>query len=66
MLKLEQLLIEIESLPTEDLSRLRRWFSERDWERWDAQIELDSQSGKLDFLMDEALGEKRQGELRVL
>ena len=66
MLKLEQLLIEIESLPTEDFSRLRRWFSERDWERWDAQIELDSQSGKLDFLMDEALGEKRQGELRVL
>ena len=66
MLKLERLLIEIESLPTEDYTRLRRWFSERDWERWDARIEIDSRLGKLDFLIDEARNEKRQGELRAL
>jgi len=26
-----------------------------DWERWDRQIELDSASGKLDFLIKEAV-----------
>ena len=66
MLRLEQLFVEIESLPTEDYTRLRRWFSERDWGKWDALIEADSQLGKLDFLINEARSEKQQGELRVL
>jgi hypothetical protein len=66
MLRLERLLVEIESLPTEDYTRLRRWFSERDWEKWDARIEMDSQLGRLDFLINEAKSEKQLGELRVL
>ena len=37
--------------------------SELDWERWDAQIKLDSDSGKLDFLESEALEAKRDGAL---
>ena len=37
--------------------------SELDWERWDAQIKLDSDSGKLDFLESGALEAKRDGAL---
>jgi hypothetical protein len=31
-----------------------------DWEAWDRQIEQDASSGKLDFLVDEAMAEKKQ------
>jgi hypothetical protein len=56
----------IESLPHEEYIRLRQWFSERDWEKWDRQIEADSESGKLDFLIEEALTEKAKGSLKEL
>ena len=56
----------IRSLPEEDFARLRHWFSEKDWEKWDEEIETDSQAGKLDFLIEEAKEEKEQGKLRDL
>jgi len=56
----------IESLPQDDYGHLRRWFSDRDWEKWDAQMEKDSDSGKLDFLIEEALKEKQAGNLKDL
>ena len=34
---------------------------ERDWEKWDREIEEDSKNGKLNFLIKQALDEKRQG-----
>ena len=37
-----------------DFAELRKWFSDLDWEQWDRQIEADAESGKLDFLIDEA------------
>ena len=52
------------SLPPEEYAQLRQWFAERDWEQWDKQIREDSSSGKLDFLIDEAMIEKVQGQLR--
>jgi len=55
MIKLEELEMAVVSLPEEEYNRFRRWFLERDWERWDKQIEEDSQAGKLDFLIEEAL-----------
>jgi hypothetical protein len=61
MSKLEKIQAAIESLSEEEYSRLREWFSEKDWEQWDKEIEVDSQSGKLDFLVKEALEEKSQG-----
>jgi hypothetical protein len=45
----------IEALCEEEYAQLRQWFSELDWERRDQQIEADSESGKLDFLIQEAL-----------
>lgn len=56
----------IASLTPEEYTRLREWFIERDCEQWDKQIEEDAQSGKLDFLIAEAMAEKAQGHLRDL
>jgi hypothetical protein len=66
MSKVEEIVCSIESLSEEEYSRLREWFSERDWEKWDRQIEVDSGSGKLDFLVREALDEKAKGKLKDL
>jgi len=56
----------IETLSEEEYVQLRRWFSERDWKRWDQEIQEDSESGKLDFLVEEAFNEKRRGKLKDL
>lgn len=64
MEKVEDIQIAIESLPEDEYARLRNWFSEKDWEKWDRQIEVDSESGKLDFLVKEAVEEKAEGKLR--
>ncbi len=58
MTKVQEIQAAIESLPKKEYIRLRRWLSERDWEQWDEQIEADSEAGKLDFLVKEALDEK--------
>jgi hypothetical protein len=34
MLKVAEIQTEIESLSEEEYTRLRIWFSERDWEKW--------------------------------
>ena len=54
----------IMTLDESDYRELMRWMNELDWERWDAQIEADSKSGKLDFLEAEALEAKRDGTLK--
>ena len=64
--KVNEIKAAIETLPEEEYVRLRRWFSERDWEKWDRQIELDLESGKLDFLIREALDERAKGNLKGL
>ena len=66
MLSVEEIKSAIASLSQEDYARLRDWFSERDWEKWDEEIEKDSSAGKLDFLVKEAVAEKSQGLLMKL
>ncbi|MBI5747790.1 MAG: hypothetical protein HZA00_01605 [Nitrospinae bacterium] len=66
MLKVEEIEATIESLSDDEYARLREWFYERDWKKWDRQIEADSESGKLDFLIKEALNEKAKGNLKEL
>ena len=56
----------IETLPDEDYAQLRKWFSEKDWRKWDKRIAADSRAGKLDFLVKEAFDGKRKGKLRGL
>lgn len=62
MTRLEELEKAIESLPEEDYNRFRDWFLERDWELWDMQIEEDCAAGRLDFMIQEALEEKKAGK----
>jgi hypothetical protein len=66
MTRLEELELAIESLPENEYSQFRRWFLERDWEKWDREIEADSTSGKLDFLVKEAQDAKAKRTLTNL
>ena len=66
MSKIDELKAKIESLPNEEFAEIFRWLSEKDWERWDKEIEADSQAGKLDFLLREAREEKAKGTLKDL
>ena len=66
MSTVEEIKSAISSLSKEDYTHLREWFSEKNWEQWDKEIERDSSSGKLDFLMEEAIAEKNQGRLGKL
>jgi hypothetical protein len=66
MSKMDKLKAEIESLPREEFAEIFRWLSEKDWERWDKEIEDDSQSGRLDFLVREAREDKAKGNLKDL
>ena len=66
MLTAEEIKKSIVQLPEKEYRKLRKWFSERDWNEWDKKIELDAQEGKLDFLMEEALSEKKKHTLREL
>ena len=54
------------TLDERDYRDLIHWISELDWERWDAQIEADSKSGKLDFLKADALSATSDGTLDEL
>lgn len=56
----------IRALPEEQYHELRRWFLERECEKWDAHIDADSASGALDFLLKGALDEKAKGKLQDL
>ncbi len=66
MTKLEELERVIASLSDEEYREFRRRFLERDWEKWDKQIEEDAKAGKLDFLVEEAREAKKGGHLRDL
>jgi hypothetical protein len=63
MTKVDEIKEAIEALPEEEFARLRDWIAEKDWEKWDREIEEDSSSGKLDFLVEEAREAKRKGKL---
>ena len=66
MSKIDDLKAEVEKLPPEEFSELFRWMTDKDWERWDREIEADSDAGKLDFLVREAREAKLKGSLKAL
>ena len=66
MSKVEELKAEIERLSSPELAELSRWLAERDWARWDTEIEADATAGRLDFLTREARAEKAKGTLKDL
>jgi hypothetical protein len=66
MTKLEEIKTAVDALREEEYGEFRQWFLERDWAKWDQQIEADSASGKLDFLIREAEEAKAKGTLKEL
>ena len=59
MSPLQEIQSEIASLGATDYEVLRRWFTERDWNEWDRELAQDAESGRLDFLAEEAGVAKR-------
>jgi hypothetical protein len=66
MSQVDELKAKIEKLTSEEFAEFFRWLSEKDWERWDKEMEADSQAGRLDFLLREAREEKSKGKLKAL
>jgi hypothetical protein len=64
MSRIDEIKAKIESLPSEEFAEIFRWLSEKDWEKWDKEIEADSKAGRLDFLVREARKEKAKGNLK--
>ena len=56
----------IEQLPSDQFLKIHDWIVEKDWALWDTQIHQDSASGKLDFLVKEALQDEVAGHTRPL
>jgi hypothetical protein len=54
MIKIEEIKKEINSLSLDDFRRLKDWIIEKEWNNWDKEIIRDSESGELDFLIEEA------------
>jgi tRNA A22 N-methylase len=58
MYRIEEIKSAIEKLPKNEFMQLRKWLLEKDWQQWDEEILKDSEEGKLDFLIEEALEKK--------
>jgi hypothetical protein len=52
--RVEEIADAIDRLDPEDFRRVALWIRERAQQRWDEQLDHDSDSGKLDVLFDEA------------
>jgi hypothetical protein len=66
MRKVEHIEQQIRELSAGEFSELRDWVLEQDWKAWDAQIEADVRSGKLDKLIAEAQTDYTAGRTRPL
>ena len=66
MLTVQEIEQAISRLPLDELARLRTWFDEFEARVWDQQFEVDAQSGKLDKIAEQAIGEYRTGKAKEL
>ncbi len=66
MIKIEEIQKEINSLSMEDFKKLRDWILEKESGYWDREIKNDSETGKLDFLIEEAQKAKYKKKLSKL
>lgn len=66
MSNLDQIESAILSLPSNEFEKLRQWFFDLDYQRWDEQLERDIADGKLESLAQEAIAEFHSGQCREL
>jgi hypothetical protein len=64
MSTIEEIEKAIEHLPASEVLTLAGWLDEYREKLWDARMEADARSGKLDFLIEEARRERATGTLR--
>lgn len=57
MSTLEQIEAAILSLPSDDFDKLKKWFFDLDYQRWDKQLKQDVSEGKLEVLAQEAIAQ---------
>lgn len=62
MSKIELIERDIEKLDDKSFADFREWFLAYENARWDRQIEVDSETGKLDSRVEEALAAHRAGK----
>ncbi len=66
LMTIESIELAIQKLEPVKLAEFRSWFAEYDETQWDAQIESDAASGKLDAMAAEALAEYESGKAQEL
>ena len=66
MTRLEKIEQEIAALGEGDRRKLARWFAEFLADSWDAEIEQDVKSGRLDKLIDDARRDIAEGKIKPL
>jgi len=66
MSTLEQIEAAILTLPSDEFRRLRQWFLDLDYQRWDEQLEQDIADGKLEALAEEAIADFKAGRCREI
>jgi len=66
MRKVEHIEKQIRELSSAEFAELRDWVLAQDWAAWDAQIERDARSGKLDNVVSDAKEEYESGKARKL
>ena len=66
MSTLEQIKAAILTLPSDEFEKMRKWFLDLDYQRWDKQLEQDVAEGKLEALADEAIAEFEAGNCQEI
>ena len=66
MSKVKEIQEAIESLSEKDYHSFRNWFYKRENDLWDEEIIGDSETGRLDFLKEDAIKEMKQNKLKKL
>jgi len=66
MTKVQALEEEIVKLSATELAELREWFADREADEWDAEIELDAASGRLDKLFEKSVADHVAGKSREI
>ena len=66
MSQVEMLEQTVKQLSPDERAAFRTWFIEFDAAEWDHQIEMDSETGKLDRLVRSAIEEHKAGKTKLI
>jgi hypothetical protein len=64
MSRVEEIERAIQELSSDEFALIAQRIHALEQERWDAEMDGDASSGKLDFLIAEALDDRKQGRLK--